>query len=116
MARKKEEANLWLYNHVMQNDGRKKLLKCQEERIQELHKAGYAYDAIRVFFLGRISKSRIYYVIHPDKYKSNTNFSNILQAKRKYRTKEKRAETNKKYRDKKKRGSELLEGKLFDNH
>lgn len=113
MARKKEKPDLWLYNHVMQNDGRKKLLKCQEERIVWLREMGYAYEAIKCFFLDNISKTRIYYIIHPDKYRSNNNFSNILQAKRKYRSKEERAKANKKHWNKKRNSGGMANGVLF---
>lgn len=105
----------WLYDHLMKNDGRVKLLKCQEERIIYLRTIGCSYKAIRAHFLDNISESRIYYIVNPASYEVNKRLSSVTQSKRKYLGSEDKKKVNKKHWAKKRKGSGLLEGTLFDN-
>lgn len=119
MAERKPEVDddnsMWLYDHLMKNDGRVKLLKCQEERIIYLRTIGNSYKAIRAYFLDNISESRIYYIVNPASYEVNNRLSSITQTKRKYLGSEDKKKVNKKHWAKKRKGSDLLEGKLFDS-
>lgn len=111
---KKEKSDAWLYEQlIVKNDGRQKLLKCQEERIIAIRKEGVPYRGISdVFFMGNISVCRVYHVVNPDKYKQNNILSSAIQAKKKYKTDEQIREDNKNSKAKRKVQQDIEQGRL----